>query len=299
MRVDRAQEAVAEVGGAVLGDARLNVRLEDIVSALARRPGESLPKALGAESALEATYRFLGNERVSLAAILAPHTARTVARCADKKRVLVVFDSTELRYSGEREGLGHLSNKGRGLLGHIGLAVSAEGRREPLGVLHCETVTRLTAKKNGEPAKKQSDRESWRWHRGAEAVQAVLPEAICVMDRESDIFSLVAQMKGQQQDFVIRASQNRNTEEGHLWDLLDDMELVTTREVRLAERRARKREVEAKRFPPHSAHLAKLEIRARRVTLLKPGVLKKPKGPRRHTEASGGWEFPGSVLNFV
>ena len=91
-RIDRATQAMAEVEGAVLGDERLSARLEDITWALAKRPGESLPKAMGSESALEATYRFLGNERVSATAILAPHLERTRDRCTHEGRVLVAFD---------------------------------------------------------------------------------------------------------------------------------------------------------------------------------------------------------------
>jgi hypothetical protein len=109
-----------------LGDERLNARLEQIAEALAKLPSESLPTAAGSEAALEATYRFLGNEKVTLQAVLAPHVERTRERCAEQDSVLAVFDTTELRFRGERKGLGHLSHdKGRGLLAHVGLTVDA------------------------------------------------------------------------------------------------------------------------------------------------------------------------------
>jgi hypothetical protein len=244
--------------------------LGSIVEMLAKNPSKSLPEAAGDEAALEGVYRFLNNEKVKPQAVLAPHIARTCRRAAEQKRVLAVFDTTELRFGGEREGLGYLTHeKGRGLLAHVGLAVNP-WTREPLGVLGCETVVRREKKTRSKQAHGAADSESLRWHRGVKAVHELLPEAICVMDREADIFSLVAEMKGRNQDFVIRASQNRATPEGRLWDLLDDTELVTTRKLDLPERKPRNRKSARKRHPPRSAHTAILEVRARRVTLRSP-----------------------------
>ena len=224
---------------------------------------------MGDEAALEATYRFLGNERISPSQILRPHIERTHERCRQSGRVLAVFDTTELRFTGERNGLGYLSHaKSRGLLAHVGLALSADGRREPLGTLHLETITRKRVRNH---AKCKADNERLRWNRGVQAVYRALPEAICVMDREADVFDLVSEMVARNQSFVLRVAQNRNTEEGPLWDLLDDMELVSTRTVKLAERRARKRSQDRKLHPARSAHLAALELRARPVRLRSPG----------------------------
>jgi hypothetical protein len=114
-RVDRAQLARAEVEGAVFGDARLTRRLGSIVEMLAKNPSKSLPEAAGDEAALEGVYRFLNNEKVTPQAVLAPHIARTYRRASEQKRVLAVFDTTELRFGGERKGLGYLTHeKGRG-----------------------------------------------------------------------------------------------------------------------------------------------------------------------------------------
>lgn len=269
-RIDRVALARAEAAAATLGDARRTKRLGHIVESLAVRPAESLPDALGGEAALEGAYRFLGNKKVRPEAILAPHIEQTQRRCAQQELVLAVFDTTELRFGGEREGLGYLSHeKGRGLLAHIGLALNA-ATREPLGVLHCETVVRRGAMKRRKQAFGAPDSESLRWQRGVDAAWEQTPDGICVMDREADIFTLVDSMQGRGQRFVIRAAQNRATDEGPLWNLLDDTELVTTRVVELAERRSRKRKSERRLHPPRSGHAATLEIRARPVTLRSP-----------------------------
>jgi hypothetical protein len=282
-RIDAAAMAREEVAGADLGDVRLTKRLGTLIESLARNPSESLPNAMPGEAALEATYRFLGNERVSPDAILAPHVAQTRVRCEQRGRVLAVFDTTEVRLGGERLGLGHLSNqKGRGLLAHVGLTVDSENR-EPLGVVHCETLVRRGKKKQRKHALGAADSESLRWHRGVAAASELMPGAICVMDREADIFPLVAEMLERGQDFVIRAAQNRNTPEGPLWELLDDAELVTTRELELPERKPRKRKSARRLHPARSAHVAKLEIRARRVMLQAPQQMRNTATVRRGT----------------
>lgn len=280
-RIDRGALARVEVEGAELGDARLEERLVQIATALASKPAESLPKAMEDEAALEATYRFLGNERVTPESILAPHVEQSVARCRKLDRVLALMDTSEVRFGGEREGLGYLTNeKGRGILAHVCLAVNAKNR-EPQGVLHCETWARRGPKKNRKGAAKASDSEALRWERGAAAVHALLPGAVCVGDREADIFSFVTAMQGRGQDFIVRAGQNRLTTEGLLWEALDDTELVTTRELVLPARPARKRESQRKRYPPRSEHVATLELRARRVELRSPAATKNDYS-RRH-----------------
>ena len=271
-RVDRGALALAEVRGAELGDARRSARLEEIAENLAAKPSESLPKAMEDEAALEAMYRFLGNEKVLPAAVLAPHVKQTAARCRELERVLALMDTTEVRYGGEREELGYLTHeKGRGVFAHVCLAASPS-TREPQGVLHCETWARLGKKKNRKGAAGASDSEALRWERGASEVHKLLPNAICVGDREADMFPLVTGMKARGQDFIIRAGQNRLTTEGLLWDALDEAELVTTRELDLPARPPRKRKSQRKLHPPRSAHVAMLEVRARRVELRSPSA---------------------------
>lgn len=275
-QVDRAELAQAELGGADLGDVRLTRRLQHVAGLLAKKPGESLPDALGSEAELEATYRLLGNDRVSPQAILAPHVELTRQRCDDASRPLAIFDSTEVRFGGERKGLGRLTHeKGRGVFVHVGLMLEPQ-TREPLGVIHHETWARQGPKKNRKDARGKADSEALRWDRGVEAVFEQLPGAICVMDREADIFPLIAGMRQRSQDFVIRASHDRATIEGPLWDLVDGAVLVTTREIDLDERRARTRKSEQKLHPARISHRATLHIHTRRVTILAPGSNRNP-----------------------
>src|SRR3954447_16166659 len=106
-------EIRGEYEGADLGDERLDRRLVRIAEQLAKAPGTSFPKAAASDSELEATYRFLGNDRVTPEEILMPHVRRTLARMAKQAApVVVAHDTTEFNFGdSEREDLGHV---GRG-----------------------------------------------------------------------------------------------------------------------------------------------------------------------------------------
>jgi len=269
--VDIVAEIEREYTGAEFGDKRLGARQVLMGTLMMANPSASLPKIMLDLAGIEGTYRFLENKRVVHEKILLPHIKETVTRCGEQRsRPLAVFDTTELRFGGARDALGHLSHEAsRGILAHVGLAVSSDGRREVLGTLHVEPYMRQGAMGrhsdgNGRP------NEGLRWDRGARAVHQMLPDAVCVMDREADSFELLTSMAEREQYFVVRASQNRVTEEGKLWTLLDETELVAQREIVLNERRARKRAVERAKYPARSQHLAKLEVRARAVVIYEP-----------------------------
>src|SRR5512138_2180367 len=156
-----------EMAGAKLGDGRLTKRLGQLADDLAEAPGESFPKALRESGPLEGAYRFFSNPKVTLDGILAPHFASTAARVGPN-RVLVVHDTTAFEFDGEanREGLGRLQRKGQGFFGHFSLAVSADGKREPLGVLALRTVFRLNAPVPKKERAKQPRGEAQRWRTG-------------------------------------------------------------------------------------------------------------------------------------
>lgn len=275
---DRVRQAQQELSGAQLPDQRLRARLQQVVAALARQPEQSLPVAMASGAALEASYRLLGNERVTAEAILRPHIENTLQRCRQFGRTLAVFDTTEVRLGGERAELGPLP-QGRGMLAHVGLALSADGRSEPLGVLHLEAWARPAESKQRKRGAGQPDNERLRWHRAVEAVHRMSPDAVCVMDREADVFELLQEMSERGQSFVVRVAQNRNTEQGLLWEQLHDMPKLSSREVKLAARGARQRKREREQYPARSEHTARVELQARAVVLRSPDSSRNQKAP--------------------
>ena len=126
----------AEFSNTELGDTRLTRRLARIAEAAERAPGASIPEQAGSPAALEATYRFLGSNRVSAQAVFDNHVQATIRRAETASEVFVIHDTTEFRFGGEhnREGLGWINSDHRqGFMAHVSFCVSREG--QPLGSL--------------------------------------------------------------------------------------------------------------------------------------------------------------------
>jgi len=211
----RLEEISSEYRGAPLGDARRSKRLERIGLELARNPGLSFPAAMGSEGQLEGLYRFLNNDEVTFDAVHAPHAEQTRLRCQAHDRVLVLHDTTVLKFNGDREGLGRIHDDGaaRGFRLHISLAVTLA--RTPLGVLGVETWARTAPPRtdlNRRHLRANPQRESLRWGRAARACEQILGQAglaLHVMDREGDNYDLLSELSAAQTRFVIRLSHNR------------------------------------------------------------------------------------------
>jgi hypothetical protein len=269
----------SEVADADLGDARLTVRLGGLVDALASRPGESFPKALD-DAELEGAYRFFGNPKVSPEAILEPHFRQTARRAAAHADVLVVHDTTQFEFGGDkkREGLGRLIRPGQGFFGHFALATTADGNREPLGLLNLETLFRLD-KKSSKPRDKRPNRgESARWRRSIEAVEERLPDmvrAIHVMDREADSYSILSTLDETGHSYVIRSFQDRvlADEETKLRAAAKGAKRSFDREVPLS-RRPLIDGPKGQRHPPRNYRIAKLSFAAKAVEIPRTGDAK-------------------------
>jgi hypothetical protein len=266
-----------------LPDWRLRERLMALASELDRAPEVSLPRALKTTAAREAAYRFLGNQRVTATGILAPHVAATVRRAQRHRAIYVISDTTEFSFSGERGAqLGRLQGESRGFMGHFALAVSADGKRRPLGVIGMELLVRSDERKqhrNIYQRKKDPDRESLRWSRMVErsSDQLANVHAIHVMDSEADIYELLTEMTRAGRSFIIRAGQDRLVaeDEGCLSEAIANGQLLLEREVALCKRSGAKSKYAGTRKPSkrhgaRAARLAHLRITCRQVSLKRP-----------------------------
>ena len=134
--------------------------------------------------------------------ILEPHQATMVERYQVEKVVLALQDTTTLNYTGLKAtgGLVDLGGKEtRGLLAHVGLAVTATGR--PLGVFALDATFR-----DGD----DKETESVRWQRGYERARDLAracPETrvVTVCDREGDIWTLLCEAASQDAALLVRA----------------------------------------------------------------------------------------------
>jgi hypothetical protein len=270
----------AEILEADLGDVRLTQRLVLLMDSLADRAGESFPKALD-DAELEGAYRFFGNPKVTPDAILSPHFRQTARRAAIHRDVVVIHDTTQFEFGGDskREGLGRLIRPGQGFFGHFALATSADGDREPLGLLNLETVFRLD-KKSAKPRSQRPRRgESDRWLHSIDGAEAMLDgaaRAIHVMDREADSYAILSALEQAKRSFVIRSFQDRvlADEESRLRETVKAAKRSFDREVPLS-RRPVIEGPKGERHPARRYRVAKLSFAARGIEIPRPKEAKK------------------------
>lgn len=269
-----AVDAVAELEGLDLGDARRNARARQIVAALQAAPAAAFPSAMGSTAKREGFYRLVNNDAVSLQALVAPHRAQAIARmCEVGERPIVAIDKTQFIFEGEveREGLHRISANKQGLDAFFALAVSHSRRTfgivgvEPLGVSGRSTAVE--------------------WNGFVDVAGCELEAAglapIYVMDREADVYELFCSLCQKTRDFVIRVSWDRvaralgGRRELTMRELVERAPISLVRTVPLSRRPNGSRTSVAKqKHPARECREAKLAIRACTVVLSRPSTKK-------------------------
>ena len=247
-------------------DGRVRDRIARMGRAWLERPGAAIPALFPARPERKAAYRLLSSGRVSMDHILEPHQATMVERCQVEKVVLALQDTTTLNYTGLKAtgGLVDLGGKEtRGLLAHVGLAVTATGR--PLGVFALDATFR-----DGD----DKETESVRWQRGYERARDLAracPETrvVTVCDREGDIWTLLCEAASQDAALLVRARRSARRRvvletdaKTDLWAHVAALPRLAGKTVKVAARGGGKR--------ARSGRTAKLDLRAARVKLAPP-----------------------------
>jgi hypothetical protein len=213
-----------ELGTIDLGDTRLNRRARRLLQSLGDKPMPSIPAACGGWAETQAAYRLFDNPKVSAAAVLAPHSERTVERMGAHPRVLCIQDTSELDYTGKpsMQGLGPLNLELRqGLYLHPTLALTPD--RLCLGLLDADTWTREPGSlgQDKDPNRPLEEKESVRWVDGYRRVDELAERLPCtrltyVADREADIFDLFVEAPCPETaaDWLVRGQHNRVLADG-------------------------------------------------------------------------------------
>jgi hypothetical protein len=273
-----------ELKTARLGDQRRTSRLVEISDRVLQAPAASFPSMSATPGELEAIYRFLGNEAISLGLILAPHFAASAERCRMSKARLVVHDTTEFAFASVHTGLGRLQGGRRGFLAHFSIAVRGDGRRWPLGALGLTTIERPDepVRRTREQLRAEKDptkRESYKWRQGvddAESQIGVARQVIHLMDREGDSYELFDYLINAKVRFIVRSRGDRlcgdpEHERLTMQSLLATTPLVIERDVDVAERRQhRGTHTVRKSNQPRAQRSARLEIRAASTRFTRP-----------------------------
>jgi hypothetical protein len=275
-----------------LHDARLNNRLQEVLSQLAARPTASIPAACGGRAEMEAAYRLFSNDKVTFADLLQPHHDRTRQRIAEQPVVILTQDTTEIdltRPEQQVTGCGPLDDSARrGALLHVLHAFTPDGT--PLGTVQATAWTRdegpskrQTLTKAQRAARPLEEKESHRW---VVALRAAQEEArrsphtqiICVADSEADFYELLAEGTTQPHtaDWIVRACQDRalhSESEGgaaHLHEQVLAQPVLFTQNIRIRGRQPKVACTTRGRQQPRESREAEVEVRAARVTLRPP-----------------------------
>ncbi len=195
-------------------DGRLRERIKRMGRAWHVHRGASLPAIFPDRAERKAACRVLSNERVTMDHILESHQAATVERCARERVVLAIQDTTTVNDDGLQTTEGRVAIGGRGvgaqgLLAHVGLAVTPQGRA--LGVYTLDADFRhVVADGDGDRGDDESGKESRRWLDGLEKARQ-LKEAcagtrvVTVCDREADMWEMFQRASREGDALVIRA----------------------------------------------------------------------------------------------
>lgn len=159
--------------------------------------------------------RFLGNGKVSAAALIEGWSARTRTAAAGRRHVLAIQDSSDINFSttpARRRGLGQTSRGNtHGLVLHAMLALDADSDH-CLGLVGGRIWTRRGRVETAHKGRALADKESARWLATAEQAKEVLAAAgmvTVVADRESDIYSEWARLPGPNFHLLTRVMQDR------------------------------------------------------------------------------------------
>ena len=254
-----------------------------LAASLSVEPAASFPVAANDDAELEATYRFLNNDRVTAEQIMRPHQARTVERCCAAEAVVVAHDTTEFNFGKSgREDLGQVGRgKSFGFYGHFALAVAAGQVRQPLGVLGFEIHSRDGTKGKGKgrghrTLQTDATNESKRWLKMVERAAVALDgcAAIHVMDREADSYALMANLVAGDHRFVIRMAGDKrsiiDSDDKTVGAKLQGAGTLAERAVPVSARGRSLLPSYRKGHPERAARTAKLDVTSTQVTLIRP-----------------------------
>ena len=272
-----------ELAACNLADERLTKRLRKLLAQVGGAMGQSLPFACQDWANAKAAYRFLSNDRVNEADILAGHFQSTCDRAgATEGLIFVLHDTTEFTYQREapeaigitksvnsvRDKAGRVrSHTVCGILMHSSLALTPEG--VPLGLAAVKVWTRQKFKGTAALKKKVNPtrvpiekKESIRWLDNLTQSTELLGGAgrcVHIGDRESDIYELFCLAHDLGTHFVLRTCVNRRAGDGN-HTVADEMDEVA----------AKKRHLVDVRDNNGNPDQALLEIRYRKIRVLPP-----------------------------
>jgi len=267
--------AYEEFNNLAINCGRLINRFIKTMETLSKKINESIAGASENISETKAIYRLTWNEKITEDVILNSHKKATVKRIieSEENTILSVQDTSELKYTSHKKtiGLGEYGTEknSRGLIVHSNIAVTPDGIA--LGLLDQKIWARDPSergKSNDNQKRPIEEKESYKWIESMEESNSGMPENVRIVnvcDREGDIFEFFLKCKKENKHFLVRATQNRNTDdEIKLFERVNNMASSGTVVVRVP-RDTRKN---------HPVREAILEIRYTSINVVVPKYLK-------------------------
>lgn len=275
-----------ELTGIDLGDVRRNGRIGKLAARMAANPRESVRSACKGWAEAIAGFRLLHNKAVTPEKILAAHEEATMVRAGERKRLLLIQDTTELDYTSHKalQGVGRLDAENRqGFYVH-GNLIADEDAGVALGLCDTHIWTRdMETKKQGHRDVVFENKESYRWFEGylrGCSLAASLPqsEVLVVADRESDIYEIYAERQKLAEQgaphahVLVRAARDRILldSEPHLFDAMRQGRALGTYTVEFASKEQTRKVAGVTQKIHRKKRKAKLQVRSTRVILKPP-----------------------------
>lgn len=220
---NRKSWAYEEFNNLAIDCGRLIKRFINTMATLSKKINESIAGASVNKAETKAIYRLIWNEKITEDVVLHSHKKATIRRIieSEENTILSVQDTSELNYTGHKKttGLGEYGTEknSKGLIVHSNIAVTTDGIA--LGLLDQKTWARDPAergKSKNNYKRPIEEKESNKWLESMERSSDKMPEdvrIINVCDREGDIFEFFLKCKLENRLFLVRAIQNRNTDE--------------------------------------------------------------------------------------
>lgn len=281
-----------ELSLAHFGNRAIDKRFSKVTEMFSAAPDKSFPEMSSMPGELAGAYRLFEHPDVTPERIFMPHVAATVERASLLDRVLVPHDTSGVSYGGKqtRRGLGRLNDGGHGYYLHGALVLTAQRWPVPLGVAGYEVIVRDEKPKKPRSWREERDdpnKESLRWarltHQVEERFAGRNTQLIHLMDREADDYPLLADLKQNGFNFIIRqkfdrllelsVEQKRNGAPRKIREAISEAQIQVGRYVRLSPRKKDRSGEKQKTHPPREGRLAKLHISAMALKIRRPAEL--------------------------
>jgi hypothetical protein len=210
--------AVAEFGGARLGDARRTARLVRMATEAAQNPSGRVSTVFRRSAERQGAYDFLESKHVAATAIVSAAVAAGVRRAADFPFVFVPLDGTSLNLTdlARTKDFGSVGSRERGARGLKvidAIAVAPDGT--PLGIAAMKWWARGARPSRHRSKRSMEEKELQHWLDAVDAVvesmgrDAPDTRAWFQIDREGDAQHLLEKLAASGQFFTVRSQSNR------------------------------------------------------------------------------------------